>query len=212
MDVQTMIKLKQPVLLFLTASDAEEGRSFKSVVLGKSEEGILLALPKKIHRQEAPLTRLILGFLWEKNLYQGWCQVLRTEDEPVPCFLATWPDEVEKVQRRSFVRIDLNVKLDLYDPGSRELICQTNTLDLSAGGLAAEVPVALPVGRMLNTRIHLDTPVEVMGKIVRRELRDLHSESYRISLEFEDIKEAEQNAIMRHIFNEQLIRKRKGLL
>ena len=212
MDVKTMLEIKQSVLLLLSAKGSKESQSHRSVVLGKSEDGIVLLLPRGVDQLAVPHMSFDLQFLWEKSLYQGRCQVLLTADKPVPCIIATWPDEIEKVQRRSYVRLDLNVKLDLYEPSSKGLICQANTLDISAGGLAAEVPVKLPVGRVLNARIHFDSPLDVVGKVIRCENRGEKMGSWLVSLKFEDIKEADQNTIMRHIFNEQLIRKRKGLL
>lgn len=119
------------------------------------------------------------------------------------------PDQFKRVQRRAYVRVDINVKTIVHLDKDYE----TKTKDLSGGGMSITLPkeVSLKVDDSLNTSLYLTngdqvTEVKTNNKIVRLEEKD---NLLYVYLQFDEIDEADRTKIVQYCFKEQLEEYRK---
>ncbi|OCA92737.1 flagellar brake protein [Pseudobacillus wudalianchiensis] len=126
------------------------------------------------------------------------------------------PEKYERIQRRKFVRVptpvDIAVHLDNTPPFTAA------TEDISAGGIAVALPTGIEAESGNRGRVYLSIPMqsgeryyfEIPVSIVR--VRTDHKDRVIASVEFIDIRQTDQQILLRFCFERQLIMKRKGLI
>lgn len=102
--------------------------------------------------------------------------------------------EVERIQRREFVRVDAHVTVAVQGI-DEPLGGETSTLDVSGGGVRISDPWGLPLG--LDVRVELSLPggeaVRALGRIVR-----VAAEGEK-GISFEDLARADEDRLIRFI-------------
>lgn len=129
-----------------------------------------------------------------------------------------WPQDVERIQRRNDVRVDIAVPVELEPlqrmPGVPRRI-DTKTMDLSAGGLRAVVQDRLPSNLPVRIRLKLDSGLLLVEGIVLR----VHSidqavdgQKFWAAIQFTTVNQRDRQEIARAVFNIQREQLRKGVL
>lgn len=153
----------------------------------------------------------------EGALYQMECRVLARELTPVPMLVLRLVGTVQKVQRRDFHRLKVNLPL-LYSPvvgldgNSRGESRRTRLTDLSGGGCAALLLEPMSPGALLHLFLLLppETEIYATAEVVRVDLAAF-GPGYLTGLRFVSIAERDRDEIIRYIFRAQRERRRRGL-
>lgn len=156
------------------------------------------------------------------GFYEFDSVVLGREGGRVPVTVLSMPRSYERVQRRNFVRLDVQVpvRYAVMPPGTsgRPLvpppgpIIATRTADLSGGGVALYTPQPLLDGAILDMWIALPEGEEIhaTGQVMR--VGDRGPDGSQIAgVRFIGLTERDRNAVIRFIFREQRERRRRGL-
>lgn len=140
----------------------------------------------------------------------------------VPVLVLAPPQSIQRVQRRNYVRLNVNVPVRFSIVGAPDgfqydavLTWSGTVRDLSGGGALLASPVKLIQGARLDLTI--DIPgysVATMAEVVRTapDTLDPTPTAYPNGVRFVDIAEKEREIIIRYIFGEQRDRRKKGLV
>lgn len=85
-------------------------------------------------------------------------RVLRRRDVPSPCLYLSWPQEVERIQRRAHIRVNVAVRVSIrfvLSPDEPSHTIVGYTADLSAGGVKLHLPRALAAEGPVEVEIEL---------------------------------------------------------
>jgi c-di-GMP-binding flagellar brake protein YcgR len=162
-------------------------------------------------------TQLKVSFvLNETTVYSFETEVTGRKKSNIPMICLHYPgsEELVKVQRRQFVRVDATVDAAIITP---QASYPTITTDISAGGCAVKVQKNQAYEAGMEVEIILVLPMQtgeyhyfnVPGRVVRIWDR---GKSRIASLEFSDLKDLQQQNILRYCFERQLILRNKGLI
>jgi c-di-GMP-binding flagellar brake protein YcgR len=158
-------------------------------------------------------------FIDEKqNAYKFRTQVVGRIKKEIPLVILELPEEdkIEKIQRRQFVRVETAVDTALHFRESNMHI-PTVTTDLSAGGCAVLLPLdSIPndqeegegifVFPMSSGEYHY---LQLGFKVIRTWEE---AGSRKVSLQFKQLQEKEQQLLIRFCFIRQLHLRKKGLV
>lgn len=107
----------------------------------------------------------------------------------------TLSGDVERIQRREFVRIATHLAVSVQGVGA-EIGGETSTLDVSGSGMRITDKWDLPLG--LDVRVQLTLPdggvMQVLGRVVR-----IGSADDQKGIRFEDLARADEDRLMRYI-------------
>ncbi|MDK2784234.1 MAG: hypothetical protein PWQ41_801 [Bacillota bacterium] len=139
---------------------------------------------------------------------------------PDPLLIVSRPEVLEKVQRRSFVRLEASLPavVRVYEataggPGQAMEEVKTYTLDVSGGGALLAFPHALPPETPLELTISLpDEKISCQAKVKRVEEGTASDRPARLGVEFTAISPRDQDKIVKFIFERQRELRQKGLL
>lgn len=132
--------------------------------------------------------------------------IKRVTDNQIPFYKVTFPYNVEKVQRRDYVRVNtaesmeykLDEKMKKYEndetPYEKGIL-----LDLSGGGMRFKGNKELSRGNIIKSKVkYEDQNIEVKGKIVRVEKTE--DKKYIYGIAFMDISNSAREKIIRLVF------------
>lgn len=145
-------------------------------------------------------------------------QVVRREAEPGPALRLTWPQSVQRVQRRGAVRVEVLVRVEVRaavpDAPPRELA--GTTVDLSEGGMRAALPEPVEAGTELEARLHLPgggPPVVCSGRAVRggENVGAAPDRRFWTAVEFTTVPPVARRELTRFVFDVQREQLRRGV-
>ncbi len=182
-----------------------------------NEHFMILAMPM---HQSVPIfltpdTPFYGSIVNESGRYQFKSIYKAKKIQPIPVWVVTLPTDMEKIQLRSFVRLDINVNVALQlrtaadnDAAPQKLI----THNISGGGLCLLSKIPLEVDTQVDLVISLDNQdtIRAAGVVVRVDKHSSELIPYLISIKFVDIIEQDRSKIIKFIFQKQVERKRKG--
>lgn len=129
--------------------------------------------------------------------------------KPIPVLVVTMPDEVEKYQRRAFVRINARIPLMVQiedEEKNLSPVIYTNTTDISGGGLRLTMDCCLSKG----VRLYIESGnIPVVGKIegwcevVRSVRMTSESKTFSVGTKFINLSKVIQGNLIRYIFKRQ---------
>jgi c-di-GMP-binding flagellar brake protein YcgR len=214
-----MIKAGTTMQLEPIHSDKIEKYRCRIVEIGK--DGIYIDYP--IHTKTGKTVFLIDGtqlkasFIYnEQTVLMFETEVLSRKIAKIPMIHIHYPGEEElvKIQRRQFVRVDANADIsilfnDRYHP--------TVTEDISAGGCAVLVKKGMEIDRGARLTVIIVLAMqtgdchylEIEGSIVR--VWEKNNKKIA-SIQFLNLSETQRQLIMRFCFERQLELRKKGLL
>lgn len=144
--------------------------------------------------------------------------VLRRRDVPAPCLYLSWPDEIERIQRREYVRIEVAARIAVRlvgADGEEPRVFVGYTADLSAGGL--KIDVSEPLAPASIAEVQLELPGHGTLICKARILRAGQSESpgggvrHWVAVQFDGISESNRNDLKRFVSDVQQEQIRQGL-
>lgn len=143
--------------------------------------------------------------------------VLGRAAEPAPALVITWPQGVQRIQRRDAVRVEVRVRVEVWtgSPGGAPRELAGATTDLSEGGMRAALAEAVEAGTELEARLHLPggvPPVECAGRVVRGGESEgaADGERFWTAVEFTRVPPAARRELTRFVFGAQREQLRGG--
>ena len=144
---------------------------------------------------------------------------------PLPVWKISLPQNIHKVQQRSFVRVAARISVHLTysekkgEPPREELIDHSLILDskdISGGGVSLIAKHALKYGQIVQLSMQVpgedgDELIESLGTVVRSEKPTEDSPFFWVGIRFESIQERDRQKIVRFVFKKQLEHRQKGL-
>ena len=209
------LEIGHPVELTFV-DDAPPGHGtgpFRTHVLGTAPEGLVLALPMARQRWVVPRPAQAVKVVYRdpqdrdgaRGLFGFVATVAGARIEPEPELVVTWPQRVERVQRRHWVRLDVRLPVRVHRRGDPPQVLEGRTLDVSGGGCRVLLAEAVPPGELV--RVELAFPgwqAQATGRVVRVERGD----GFTAALEFVEIDPRVQDRIAGFILVEQARRRR----
>lgn len=160
-----------------------------------------------------PGEKAIIKFTTENASYEFHTRVLyKKEDQHITLYVLPWPDAVERVQQRDFVRMSkiIPVNYKLLTPAEDDAVemYETKSIDLSARGMKIVLINPLDIGDKLMVFFELEIKQKVFNKfklnaqVIRHKIKKIDSKNliYQAGIEFLDISRHEQDKIMAFIF------------
>lgn len=187
-------------------------------------DGLVLAMPM---RKSVPV------FLPEGDLFEGkvikdgvlyafQARLLSRALTPLPVWRISEPENIRKIQLRSFVRLDIGLKTvlcsldDENNPveGTKQTAVTKN---ISAGGALIVAAAGYPIGAKVSVKIICDahTNIQSFASIVRcvPEFREPGSPPlYLLGVQYVDLEERERRKFIQFINAKQIERRQRGML
>lgn len=202
--------------------DQKEGDTYKCKVVDLEADTIWIDLPKSMITERTKLlktsTKLTAQVITEENnVYFFHTEVLGKENKEIPmlCLHNPGKEEMKKIQRRQFVRIETAIDLSLYFPQSQMRFTAISK-NFSAGGCAVLLPDGIllkeeEVGEgffvlpMQDGSYHYLQLPFLVKRIWKKDNLTF------ASLQFLDVEDHDQRHITRFCFERQLAYRKKGL-
>ncbi|HZK42813.1 MAG TPA: flagellar brake domain-containing protein [Syntrophomonadaceae bacterium] len=209
------IKLNQLVQIEYQ-TDPTNVTYLSSRVEGKTNEFLYLAIP--IRRGELiPLRKgseIKVVFTHEKNTYSFTTLIMERQREPIPVLKVHKPENLVRIQRRSYVRLLLNLEATFSVlPDQTEH--KGTTLDVSGGGVLLITKTELEKGQILDFRLDIpeNDPIYCKAEVIRvLDIAKTSFEDSKVAIKFLDIHEAKRDQIFKYIFKKEREWIRKGLM
>ncbi|MDU2066692.1 MAG: flagellar brake protein, partial [Sporomusaceae bacterium] len=165
-----MLQVNQRVEIILVSGRETEYHRSRIEEVGKNQ--LVLAMPMKQQMPVIPLsgTSFYGSILNETGRYQFKSVYQDKRLRPIPVWLVTMPTEIQKIQQRSFVRLDIGVSVIVkWQNEAGEQSEQMITRDLSGGGvcLIASKPFLLQTEVVLTIDLGDGELVMATGTVIR---------------------------------------------
>jgi c-di-GMP-binding flagellar brake protein YcgR len=177
------------------------------VVGAPSEGGYEVRIP--------PGTRISVQLPQADGIRSFDAEVRRRAERPSPSLHLTWPEKIERIQRRNYVRVDVMVRVVVTPEDRPNRPLSGSTTNLSAGGARIVLPELLTAGTVLTVHLHL--PDAGVRECTARVIRSGETEGARAALaywsavEFVKITENVRKDITKYVFDIQREQLRRGL-
>ncbi len=165
-------------------------------------------------------TELIGSFVTNENVYRFQTEVTGHLKENIPMISLTYPgdDQLIRIQRRQFVRINTNLDVAVHPKVNEFQAFTAVTSNISAGGTALLLPKSTNLKKAQEIFIWFALPfhrdgieyIKVKGKIIRLILDD-HDFYVKAPIQFLNIDEDTRQTLIQFCFNQQILMRRKGL-
>lgn len=188
---------------------------YKSKIQDVEEDSISIYLPGSEGRYlplEIGEETEIVYYGERYKVYSFKCKVVkRSADGAVRLLTLGKPYDIERIQRRNFVRVSYveSVQYGVSEESSDVVYKKATLLDLSGGGLKFRTADKLQKEELITLRLkYQDNELFMKSKIVRRNRND--SGDYTYGVEFIDISEMNREKIIRLVF--QIMRKQNEVI
>jgi c-di-GMP-binding flagellar brake protein YcgR len=165
-------------------------------------------------------TQLDASFVSNENVFRFQTEVTGRIKENIPMISLTYPgdDQLIRIQRRQFVRINANLDVAIHSLNNEFQPFTAITADISAGGTALLLSKSVRLKEKQEINIWFSLPfqnegieyIKVKGKIIRFIPAD-HDLFVKAPIEFQNIDEDTRQVLIRFCFNQQILMRRKGL-
>lgn len=186
-----------------------EGDWYASVVQDITEREVHISLPRLRGNLLVlnPGDEVEVRFFDEHASFLFPARCVGRRLESIPLYRLVPAGEARRIQQRQYVRLKCLLEVSYAQPpeGSRRpRFRRAYSLDISGGGMLLATEEELPVGQVLLLEFSLPLregakKMELKGRVVRS-FRDEDSGKPRVALQFEEITRAQQDLIVRYIF------------
>jgi len=211
--------------LILELINAENTDQYKSRVLGMEDNEIYIEYP--IHLDSNKLIFLMNGTQLKVNFvtvdgiaYLFHSEILgRKKENNVPMLVLSYPseDQLIKIQRRRFVRIETGVDVAIHPINNEFSSFTTVSIDFSAGGAAVLFPKSTNIEESAVVKAYFVLPLQngeynylVLDAEVKRVL-DYNENYFKVTLEFIEVTPIDRQTMLRFSFDQQLSLRKKGI-
>jgi len=159
-------------------------------------------------------------FLKDNDTYMFKAEIIdRKKTEPIPMLYVKPVSPIEKIERRSFFRMEskLPVLYHVVEPAEANNdeevpLKKCHTRDISGGGVCLVTDEAYAAGTKIHAYLKLDREIGFVGTVVRAtQTRERGKIVYEIGIEFKQIENRDREKIISYIFEKQRERIRKGM-
>ncbi len=180
----------------------------KSVIQEWDENNLYIAVPmiKGQYIKFAKGQKLTMyNYLHSDKLFKFECKVLGLDKcGNMPLYKLTLPEEVRKIQRREFVRVETNKRIK-YSKLEEEKFNSAVLIDLSGGGMRIKANEKLELNELVTIYLE-DEKISVEGKIVRA---DKYKDYYDYGISYSHIDNKTREKLIKIIFT--IMRKQREL-
>ncbi|WP_203246447.1 flagellar brake protein [Sporosarcina beigongshangi] len=200
-------------IIVIDTDFTKDSEKYKSKVIDMGDGFIMIDYPTQIKTGKTAFfldgTQLLVTFVDAKKIsYAFRTEVGGRLNRGVPMLKLSYPgdEELIKVQRREFVRVETAIDIAVEQDGKFSHFVAE---DLSAGGVALNLPKSVPFAAEDVVALTIVLPFENKEikyvKVHAKVARIWEKDGRRIaSLQFEDIKQMESQNIIRFCFERQL--------
>lgn len=200
--------------------EGEYQGNYNSRIEEINDDKMILALPF-IGTVPVPIRageRIVVYSATKDAVYGVVGEVIKRQLEPLPLLYVAITGNVERVQRRSYVRVPILLNV-MYRIKGDEKIYTTYTKDVSGGGIKIVLPEPLRIRDILQVRLELpapESPIDCEGEVVWTDKEEILSgnkleEILYAGVEFTLIDEKERERLIRFLFCYQRNLIKKGL-
>jgi len=208
------VKMSKKILrvkLKIEVSREGETDLYFSSIQDFREGSLSVSLP---YRRNKPLVlqvgdRVKITIPGDSEAFTFVSEVVGQRYDPIPLFDLALPERIERIQRRHFVRLPVNIDVFFAEGEEAEenlTYFKAVTVDLSEGGMRIRASQNYPLETCLWVKFTLpveDNPVEVFTKtrVVRTVVQFLDSgKFYETALEFIDLPGLRRDQIFAYVF------------
>lgn len=208
--------LKPGLTVDLHVLEGEYEGKYKTQVDEVGEKRVSVLAPYQ-EREVVPLregTRVEIVFWDDVASYAMETVIEQRIAVPVPIFVLKLPDDIRRIQRRNFVRVDA------FYPVSFQVVLKTglsdwlkgSMLDLSGGGMRFQTREKLDRSSIIYSYLKLPTgEIKTPARVCRvQPIED--TKKYSVSVDFYQISERDRDSIIRCVFDIQREMRKKGLV
>lgn len=206
--------------------------SYLSRVEHMDEKQVLFAMPMS-RGSLVPIrtgTNVSVVYFDELAVYEFQAKVERHQHDNLPVLRVRLPQEVKRIQRRAYVRLEASIRVGLFvqvEEDESVTILSGETADISGGGMRLHLAKndfsvlynkfggdAL-AGQKFKMILYINEPqlgraeLELLGEIIRF---GIIGNSYWLAISFAVISEKNRDRIISYIFKKQLELRNKGLI
>jgi len=164
-----------------------------------------------------PGTRADIYFAKENDVYMFTAEIIdRKFIEPIPMMWVKPISRIEKIERRSFFRMDCELPVRYYvmdndDESEEKPFIECYTKDISGGGICIITDKFHEKGTKIKAYIKLEQEICFIGTVVRsRQIRERGRTRYETGVEYKQIENRNREKIIGFIFETQRERIKKG--
>ena len=207
MNAATVLKIGQRVEFYLEDDDIR----YTSRIEDITSDRLVVAMPVDEKRrpiipaQGEQLYGLAVG---EKCRYRFFSVFKGKKRDPIPVWLITKPEVVERHQNRSFVRaaVRLPIQVRIIDTEGRESdLMKLHTTDVSGGGLSFAVPHYVKINSRASI-VFTNFPnigmLSLMARVVRCQPLEPSDRGWQIGAHFLELNRGTMNKIVHFVFSE----------
>jgi hypothetical protein len=161
------------------------------------EKSVILALLLKAHLTLSVFKDRVarVEYSDKKGLHKLSCTII----DALPgdrLRLSHEPEDV--VQRRDYFRVEAYAPLTITTREETARTLETNSVDLSAGGMLIADPVEIPAETVLDIQIRLESgPVKAVGRVIR------NTGDKKTAVQIVEISQSDRQQLMRYITERQ---------
>ncbi|MFC0523132.1 flagellar brake protein [Pontibacillus salicampi] len=157
----------------------------------------------------------------DQSVYEFETEIRGRKKLTIPVLVLPLPvkDEVLRVQRRKYVRVETAVDISIHSKDQQFLPFTGTTADISGGGAAIIPPInhGLKDNQIVETWLVLpimsgDTEYIKTDAKVIRVWKEKERDTDKISVEFKAMEERDRQSIIRYCFQQQLLLRQRGVL
>lgn len=213
-----MIKIGTPLLIELSSSNQDEVERYRCKLVEMNNFQLFIDYPVNERTGRTGFflegTECKVSFVGkDDSIYMFHSEVRGRKKLTIPVLLLSYPgqDKLLRIQRREYVRIETAVDVAVHDPLKRFSPFTSVTFDISGGGAAVILPTDhhLKSGMEIEVWfvIHLNNGDIKYLQTTSRVVRIVFGggvQRDKASLQFMDIRESDQQTIVRFCFERQL--------
>lgn len=211
-----IFKINQRLDIMLTKSYAEQ---YSSRIEDIGTEHMVIAMPmsKGFPILLRPGNKFYGKILLAEAVYLFTSTFLDKRMQPLPIWIISKPEDVQKIQQRAFVRVDatLPVQVEILPENEQDPAQQLEvaTRDISGGGLKiiCKQPMLANTKLLLTINVPEAGLIQTAAEVMRVERPQPDRELYWVGVKFVDMNEQIRSKIIRFVFKRQMEQRKKGI-
>jgi c-di-GMP-binding flagellar brake protein YcgR len=213
---ETPLRINDRLQVIVLGTDEEVPTTYLSRVEDFTDGVALIGWPTHAGIR-APLRendRLSLTYVEESGVYRLTGRVVQRVFEPLPLIRVLPDGELERVQRREYVRVPAMLEVRLFarvvttatgDEEASVNMISTRTVNISGGGILIHHSVSPKLGSIYETKLRLPgekEPLQITAKVVRSEsvLDPVRGTYYAVGFAFIQIPEGIRRRLVNFVF------------
>lgn len=218
------MKLGQQLTIVTVDMDSNQLKKYRSKVIEKTREYLIIDYPINLDTNKTAFlprgTHFKASFVENEVVYEFRSKIVKNAKVKVPALAINYPekDQIRKIQRRQFVRIDTAVDVSIQSVHHSFKPIVTVTSDVSGGGISIIVPREDDVQKGDHVRVMLVLPmhsgryryIKADAEVVL--IRSISNGVVVSSLKFTSIEKDAQQSIVQFCFEKQREARKKELI